>query len=327
MAALVLLAICIANGLNLITSAEAMNKLDLTRRTFNILLTGFEPFLNFSHNPTEDISRALKDVCEDVTILPELNGTWSSTMVSLHICWHAHALPVNRTGALWTVQHLQSLSAREVPYDAVFHLGFESSAKGLKLEVAAANILANDTGADGHERAVQDGEPLLPTTVNTGWLNVDAIDAGAPSGSLAGEAELWSRDAGKYFCNEVYYRTLHFIRGQKLLTSSGALLPAMFIHMPNQNVSTIHGDTDVVRQVVGHALWGTYLAAIDTSVTQLYEPFQNFKAKDPHIHTLWNLLLIVVVSVSFGVLIGFYVASLWTGRYKSTSLTEVLVSS
>lgn len=45
--------------------------------------------------------------------------------------------------------------------------------------------------------------------------------------------ELWSRDAGKYYCNEMYYRTLEYIRTEAVSASTGALLPAVFIHVQN----------------------------------------------------------------------------------------------
>jgi len=144
----------------------------------------------------------------------------------------------------------------------VIHTGFEDYAKGLKLEVAAANIMANDTGTSGTHCAVPSAPHLLVTTVNTGWLSFQSISAAALASQslLAREHELWSRDPGRYYCNEVYYRTLQYIRSEAVAVRSGALLPAMFVHVPNKTESSIRGDVEVVEQVAGHALWAAELA-------------------------------------------------------------------
>jgi hypothetical protein len=138
---------------------------------FTVLFTGFGPFLNFTTNPTMVMALALQqDPCHDVTIIPEpasavtafaVDGSSSvsaaqSNQVTLHICFHAHVLPVNRTGAMWTSEYLSSRVSGDhrVPFDMVVHTGLENSAKGLKLEIAATNQQANDTGggARGHRR-------------------------------------------------------------------------------------------------------------------------------------------------------------------------------
>lgn len=237
--------------------------LDFTSTPFDVLLTGFGPFLNFTDNPTGAIARRVGSSCRDVTILPDPRVLGRKVQARLHICWHAHVLPVNRSGALWTVQHLKSsMKSDRVAYQAVIHTGFEDSARGLKLEVAASNTMAKDNGAPGSSRAVQGAPHLLVTTVNTGWLSFQSMGAAAVAsqGLLARERELWSRDPGSYYCNEVYYRTLQYIRSEAVVVSTGALLPAMFVHVPNRTESTIAGDVEVVEQVAGHALWAALLA-------------------------------------------------------------------
>lgn len=235
---------------------------DYRAESFHVLLTGFHPFLNFSDNPTAHVAEHLNtEVCSNVTILPEPDapGVWAI----VRVCWHVHVLPVNRSGAMWTTEHLHSrmLGKHAVPYDAVFHMGMEDTAKGLKLEVAASNTQANDTGKDGDQPAMPGMPKIAVTTVDIGWLSLDTLAKAAKSGTtLASVQELWSRDPGKYYCNEVYYRTLLFVRKRRILARTGGLLPVMFIHMPNSTESSYSDDAEVVSQIVAHSLWATYLA-------------------------------------------------------------------
>ena len=62
---------------------------------------------------------------------------------------------------------------------------------------------------------VKGGDAILPTTLPLSRLN------------NADRLFSWSRDAGQYFCNEVYYRSLYKIR-----KSSQPLVPVVFIHLP-----------------------------------------------------------------------------------------------
>ena len=184
----------------------------------------------------------------------------SATQETIQICFYAHVLPVNRTGAMWTTQHLQQqLSpAGAVPYDMVLHTGLEDFAKGLKLETAATNQQANDTGGPSTLPAVPGAPDLLPTTVNLGWVSLAAIRA---AGTAPNTTELWSRNAGDYYCNEVLYRTLNFVRGRGVFAGdTGAFLPAMFVHAPSASTDSVVDDLAVVMQVAAHALWSTYSA-------------------------------------------------------------------
>lgn len=241
-------------------------------RHFNVLLTGFGPFLNFSSNPTTEIAQLLHGTCDIVDILPEpsertfadMNPDSNEPSTRLEVCWHTHVLPVNRTGALWTVEHLRQIdgAGKRPPYDAVFHTGLEDYAKGLKLEVAAVNVQAKEEGSTGEQRAVPGAEYLLPTTVNTGWMSLRNLVINGPSARArrSHEIEFWSRDAGTYYCNEVYFRTLQHVRSQPVIASTGAILPVMFIHVQNATANSVRSDVDSVRQIVAHSLWATYIA-------------------------------------------------------------------
>lgn len=248
---------------------------DFTESPFNVLLTGFGPFLNFTYNPTMDIARRLGATCDDIYILPEpaeVGFVAGDGSARLRVCWHAYVLPVNRTGAVWTTQHLQNvtISGGKLPYDGIFHMGLEDGAKGFKLEVVAANIQAQDNGLPGHAPAIPGTPHILATTVNVGWLSLRhlALRAAPLRGRPSKELELWSRNAGSFYCNEVYYRTLQFVRSAPVTASTGAILPVMFLHVQNSTASSVREDVDAVRMVVAHALWATYVAPATYATTR-----------------------------------------------------------
>ncbi|CAE7560769.1 pcp [Symbiodinium necroappetens] len=159
-----------------------------------ILLTGYNPWGNLTQNPSGEVAAAL-------------NGSIVEQLV-------VHSLRVD-------VTELGGLEAQDVVerggWDAVVHLGFEDEAKGLKLETMAANVRALHKG-----KVAPEGPQLLPTT----------SDLGAVALNTQNPHELWSRDAGNFFCNEIYYRTLYSIREHRRLRCPGALIPSIFIHVP-----------------------------------------------------------------------------------------------
>ncbi|OLQ06855.1 Pyrrolidone-carboxylate peptidase [Symbiodinium microadriaticum] len=158
-----------------------------------ILLTGYNPWGNLTQNPSGEVAAAL-------------NGSIVEQLV-------VHSLRVD-------VTELGVLEAQDVVerggWDAVVHLGFEDEAKGLKLETMAANVRALHKG-----KVAPEGPQLLPTT----------SDLGAVALNTQNPHELWSRDAGNFFCNEIYYRTLYSIREHRRLRCPGALIPSIFIHV------------------------------------------------------------------------------------------------
>jgi len=233
---------------------------DLTDRPFHVLLTGFGPFGEFRHNPTSAIARRLSSMCDDVDIMPRPGDQSSGAAAArVRVCWRSEVLPVNRTGAVWTTQHLQDFAQRQeaLPYDAVIHTGLEDFAKGLKLEIAGANVQAESGG----QPAVWSGPDLLATTVNLGWLSVKRLaTVSAPRQVSSSDAiEMWSRDAGTFYCNEVYYRTLEYIRSNLIASRTGALLPALFVHVQEASATPVQADIDSIRQIAAHALWATYV--------------------------------------------------------------------
>uniref|UniRef100_A0A7S3EUW8 Pyroglutamyl-peptidase I n=1 Tax=Haptolina ericina TaxID=156174 RepID=A0A7S3EUW8_9EUKA len=154
------------------------------------------------------------------------------------------------------------------------------------MEIAAANLLAGTDHVPGWSaevacseigkpgslfRPIDDGAAcLLGTTAPLDRINLP-LPAHLRDGGLAIQTlslqqeaprlplELWSRDAGTYYCNEVYFRTLNVIRRAGLrphyhplsLASHGAsLLPALFVHLPAAEVSTDEQSAEFIWQVI-----------------------------------------------------------------------------
>lgn len=107
---------------------------------------------------------------------------------------------------------------------------------------------------------------------------------------MASAAELWSRDAGTFYCNEVLYRTLDVVRSRRLrplrssfhATGTGSsstadagrasLLPAVFIHLPSPNVSSARASAVLVGklacQMVGRFVPPAAAVALAAAVGQ-----------------------------------------------------------
>lgn len=75
------------------------------------------------------------------------------------------------------------------------------SSPSLSLPSKASNAARNNRALNRGPVAPE-GPQFLPTT---GDLGAVALNTHNPH-------ELWSRDAGDFFCNEIYYRTLYKIR-------------------------------------------------------------------------------------------------------------------
>ena len=94
--------------------------------TSRVLVTGFKPFGNISWNPAEEVALQLNGSC--------LAG----------VCIEGWSLSVDHGGAEEAARRVVDINQH---WDAVLHLGFESVAKGLRIETMAANVLASDSRA------------------------------------------------------------------------------------------------------------------------------------------------------------------------------------
>lgn len=165
-----------------------------------LLLTAFEPFLDFPINPTMDIAEALKG---------KTIGDYHVTTVLLPVSFKKvrHEL----------VNHLDQLKP-----DAVILMGLAAGRNKITPERIAINI--NDGPVDNageqpvDERIQMDGDDGYFSTLPIRRM-VESLHAhGLP-------AEI-SNTAGAYLCNHVMYQTLYYIKKQNIN------IPAGFIHVP-----------------------------------------------------------------------------------------------
>merc|ERR1712087_244669 len=155
-------------------------------------------------------------------------------------------------------------------WHAVVHLGFESAAKGLQLEIAASNVLAvpnvhtwsadvpcNKSGTA--RKAIDEDAPCLLATT----APLDRLAMPLPARSKSPPPELWSRDAGSFFCNEVYFRSLHAVRSSMVrvpcaelagcehgVGTPPRLLPVVFVHLPLPTVAGVEDGAAFIKQLL-----------------------------------------------------------------------------
>ncbi|CAN0529788.1 unnamed protein product, partial [Ectocarpus sp. 12 AP-2014] len=89
---------------------------------------GYEPFLDNLVNPAQSVAGSLNGTCDTVYL------THPRTM---RLCYEGVSVPVTAEGSGWAARQLEETPAR---WGGIIHLGFESSAKGLRLETIAANV-------------------------------------------------------------------------------------------------------------------------------------------------------------------------------------------
>lgn len=202
-----------------------------------VLITGYGPFENVTNNPSERVARLVNGSC--------IRGVRLESWV----------LSVSHKGAQRPAAALASGS----DWAAIVHLGFESIAKGLKFEIAASNVAASEhlhlgwsaslpcNKSGTRLRPIRDDAPcLLATTAPLDRLSLPLSYYDA----LPPVKELWSRDAGAFFCNEIYFRTLDAVRDRFLrLGPSVPLLPVIFVHLPPVQRSPIEESAALVEQV------------------------------------------------------------------------------
>eukprot|EP01100_Stratorugosa_tubuloviscum_P005577 TRINITY_DN247_c2_g3_i1.p1 TRINITY_DN247_c2_g3~~TRINITY_DN247_c2_g3_i1.p1 ORF type:complete len:252 (-),score=127.82 TRINITY_DN247_c2_g3_i1:53-808(-) len=228
----------------LIISINYLNCIEIPQKNqLKILVTGFEPFANYSVNPSQLVAQNLNGKCESFSIFQQV----------YQLCWESWILSVDQIGSTKVANWL---IANGSSWDAILHLGLEDYAKGLKLETVAANILATSNSSNPQPIQIF-GLPILPITADLSRMHLEFIIASKFNliyellkqqfSSTKSAIEIWSRDAGTYYCNETLYRTLFAIRQQlSIHTQTGSLLPAMFVHLPNLQVI----DLDTMTQLV-----------------------------------------------------------------------------
>lgn len=173
-----------------------------------LLLTGFEPFLNYPINPTEEIVQAL-----DGTVIGDYM-----------VC--SKLLPVEfRLSGDRIIEYIQDI----LP-DAVISLGLAAGRSQITLERIGINCADGEKDNTGYkplgERIVADGADGMFTSLPLNQMLEGLIEAGYPASI--------SNSAGTYVCNQVMYRVLHHLQETKQSKQAG------FIHVPANHSLALH---------------------------------------------------------------------------------------
>ena len=175
-----------------------------------LLLTGFEPFLNFPVNPTMQIVEELHGL--------EIGGYKI----------HSEVLPVDFTKSGDEVlKHIEAIKP-----DAVISLGLAGGRSKMTPERIAINVSDGASDNSGNipvdEPIMEDGADGYFTTLPVREMVNALKEAGLP-------AEI-SNSAGTYLCNHVMYRALHFANTKRPEMKAG------FLHIPASHELAIqHG--------------------------------------------------------------------------------------
>jgi len=142
-----------------------------------LLVTGFQPFLNYAINPTEKIVKLLDLI--DITV-------------------HKAILPVDftETGVVY------SELLAEIQPQLILNLGLNAKSFGLELETIAVNVAKDFRQAPNSIDEVT--EMALKTTIDTYDLAKVLRDNKIPSRA--------SYHAGAYLCNFIFYKSLQYTR-------------------------------------------------------------------------------------------------------------------
>jgi 8-oxo-dGTP diphosphatase len=193
-----------------------------------VLLTGFGPFGSHEENPTESIVNAFP------SLLPIKNpfGRGSSEMSI-----EKRILSVDHAGSIWTATQLD---ARE--WDAILHLGLCGECTRPRIELQAEDLLdmrIPDNSGRQVNGAQLSGLGNLPTSVPVKKWRLDDWDI---------DLDL-SMDAGKYICNETYYRSLEALHRHQFA------IPCLFLHLPSTEHMSLNDATKLVRKTLAHMLY------------------------------------------------------------------------
>ena len=175
-----------------------------------LLLTGFEPFLTYTVNPT-------------MKIVEELHGT-----VIGNYKIHSEVLTVDFQSS--GEQILKSIAA--VQPDAVISLGLAGGRYKMTPERIAINVKDGEPDNNGHKPV----DEVIQAEGQAGYLSTLPVRAMVNGLLKAGLPAEISDTAGTYLCNNVMYEALHYAATQRPTMKSG------FLHIPASHELAIqHG--------------------------------------------------------------------------------------
>ncbi|MCT1905004.1 pyroglutamyl-peptidase I [Oceanobacillus sojae] len=178
--------------------------------TKKLLLTGFEPFLDFSINPTMKITE-------------ELNG---ATIGDYTVTSHVLSVDFHKAGK----QLLQLID--ETKPDTIISLGLAGGRFKINPERIAVNVNDGPKDNQGHK---PDNEVIWEVGAD-GMFSTLPISRMVQNLKAQGLPAEISNTAGTYLCNHVMYQALYYTKKNNLD------LPAGFIHIPASHELAIeHG--------------------------------------------------------------------------------------
>ncbi|KAJ5074656.1 hypothetical protein M0811_08011 [Anaeramoeba ignava] len=212
-------------------------------KTFQVLITGFGPFLNYTTNPSELVSQNLSSTCKGFNI---------EGYEPFQVCYEGWVVDVNETGVQKVQKYLEQNGTK---WDAIIHLGLDDPALELHIELIGANIKAS-ASRSSFDPIVVGGPNIIPSSFNLRQFNIR--DLSSLSKVFDQQNEIFSRDAGTYFCNEIYYRTLYVVHETPILIQNG-FLPVLFIHLTDFLIFNLAQDIRMVTEISGYLIATSYL--------------------------------------------------------------------
>ena len=193
-----------------------------------VLLTGFGPFGSHDVNPTEALVESFP------SLLPIKNpfGNGSS-----EVSIEKRILSVDQQGSIWTANELEM---RE--WDAILHMGLCGECTHPRIELLAEDMLDMRI-PDNSGRQVSDvvlngmGALATPLPIKKWAVHDWNLDV-----------EL-SKDAGRFICNETYFRTLEALDKHKFA------IPCLFLHLPMTEYFSNQKATNLIRKILAHMLY------------------------------------------------------------------------
>tara|TARA_B100000902_G_scaffold394690_1_gene451530 strand:- start:1383 stop:2387 length:1005 start_codon:yes stop_codon:yes gene_type:complete len=200
-------------------------------RQAKVLLTGFKPFGGSNYNVSEQVIQNIK--------LLQIDEVNLSTII----------LPVDESGT-----KLVSKEIINEKFDCIIHLGFSDKAKLINLECRAMNTICMDI-KDNSGRMISKSK-IIDISENEYFSTIPYDDYLLESPATC----KLSLDAGKFVCNETYFRTLNCISENDLIDRFGRTLPCVFIHLPSESFVPLSEQINFILWLV-HKM--TYKKIID----------------------------------------------------------------
>ncbi len=165
------------------------------------LLTGFEPFPGYPHNPSQWVVERLG--------AEPIPGVDLETQV----------LPVDYARAGKGIGRL----IREIKPEAVLALGLAGKRRSVRLERVSLNL--NDSTRPDNRGRVSEGQPIDPQAPAAYFSSLPLIEI-REALAAAGIPVRISNLAGAYLCNHVFFSAMHTIEALGLASRAG------FVHLP-----------------------------------------------------------------------------------------------